>query len=139
MKAFLKNYRQSPRKVRLAADLVKGKKVDQALAELNFLSKRAGDPIKKLIESAIANAKTNFQTEGENLFVKSITVDKGNVMKRFQPASHGRAHPIRKKMSNVKVILEVKELKVKKSAKAVSKDKSGPRVKKTKTKEVVEK
>ncbi|HOY11234.1 MAG TPA: 50S ribosomal protein L22 [Candidatus Paceibacterota bacterium] len=113
MKAFLKNYRQSPRKVRLVADLVKGKGLPQALAELDFLSKRAGDPIKKLIKSAAANAKTNFGTNEESLFIKSITVDKGHVMKRFQPASRGRAHPIRKKMSNVAVTLESREPKQK--------------------------
>lgn len=123
MKAFLKNYRQSPRKVRLVADLVKGKKLSQALAELDFLSKRAGDPLKKLIKSAAANAKTNFQTSEENLFIKNITVDKGNVMKRFQPASRGRAHPIRKKMSNVMVTLETKEPKQKSTVKAIKKTK----------------
>jgi len=58
MKAFLKNYRQSPRKVRLVANLVKGKNVDKAIIELDFLPKRAGIPIKKLLLSAIANAKT---------------------------------------------------------------------------------
>ncbi|MFA5737058.1 MAG: 50S ribosomal protein L22 [Candidatus Paceibacterota bacterium] len=113
MKAFLKNYRQSPRKVRLVADLVKGKKLDQALAELDFLSKRAGDPLKKLIKSAAANAKNNLQVVEENLFIKNITVDKGNIMKRFRPVSRGRAHPIRKKMSNIKVTLEAKEPKQK--------------------------
>jgi large subunit ribosomal protein L22 len=113
MKAFLKNYRQSPRKVRLVADLVKGKGLPQALAELDFLSKRAGDPIKKLIKSAAANAKINCGTSEENLFIKSITVDKGHVMKRFQPASRDRAHPIRKKMSNVAVTLESREPKQK--------------------------
>lgn len=113
MKAFLKNYRQSPRKVRLAANLVKGKKLNQALAELSFLSRRSGEPLKKLIKSAVANAKTNFQADEESLFIKNITVNKGNVMKRFQPASHGRAHPIRKKMSNISVELGIKEPKVK--------------------------
>ena len=57
MKAFLKNYRQSPRKVRLVAGLIKGKSVAQAIAELDFLAKRAGLPIKKLLLSAVANAK----------------------------------------------------------------------------------
>ncbi|MBI5139105.1 50S ribosomal protein L22, partial [Candidatus Nomurabacteria bacterium] len=57
MKAFLKNYRQSPRKVRKVADLLKGKNVEKALAELDFLAKRAGAPIKKLLEGAVANAR----------------------------------------------------------------------------------
>ena len=127
MKAFLKNYRQSPRKVRLAANLVKGKKLAQALAELDFLSKRAGEPLRKLIKSAATNARVNFQTGEENLFIKSITVDKGNVMKRSRPASRGRAHPIRKKMSNIQVILEVKEPKQKVAPKSKSKAAAKPK------------
>jgi len=113
MKAFLKNYRQSPRKVRLVADLVKGKKVGTAFVELEFLSKRASDPIRGLIKSAVANAKQNDGIEAEDLIVKSITVDKGRVLKRFRPVSRGRAFQIQKKMSHVEVTLAVKPSKVK--------------------------
>lgn len=108
MKAFLKNYRQSPRKVRLVANLVKGKKVALAMSELDFLSKRAGEPIKKVIKSAINNAKHNFNVEEGDLYVKNVTVNKGNVMKRFQPMSRGRAFQIKKKMSHIQVELAVK-------------------------------
>jgi len=104
MKAFLKNYRQSPRKVRLVADLVKGKSVDQAVVALDFLAKRTGLPIKKLIESAVANAK-QIGAERENLFVKEIRVDKGIVMKRIMPRAMGRGARINKRTSHVNVLL----------------------------------
>ena len=104
MKAFLKNYRQSPRKVRLVANLVKGKNVSGAIAELDFLAKRAGAPIKKLLLSAVANAK-NQCIEADNLFIKELRVDKGIVMKRIMPAAMGTAHRINKRTSHVEVVL----------------------------------
>src|SRR3989344_2065884 len=104
MKAFLKNYRQSPRKVRLVANLVKGKNVSGAIAELDFLAKRAGAPIKKLLLSAVANAK-NQGIEADNLFIKELRVDKGIVMKRIMPAAMGTAHRINKRTSHVEVVL----------------------------------
>lgn len=107
MKAFLKNYRQSPRKVRLVADLVKGKNVKEALIELDFLAKRASTPIKKLLLSAVANAK-NQGIEAENLFIKEFRVDKGIVMKRIMPAAMGSAHRINKRTSHVELILAEK-------------------------------
>ncbi|MFH1608908.1 MAG: 50S ribosomal protein L22 [Patescibacteria group bacterium] len=107
MKAFLKNYRQSPRKVRLVANLIKGKKVDEALVQLNFLAKRAGDPIQKLLLSAVANAK-NMGIDKENLFIKEIRVDKGLVMKRMMPAAMGRGHRINKRTSHVNILLAEK-------------------------------
>ncbi|MEK7477777.1 MAG: 50S ribosomal protein L22 [Patescibacteria group bacterium] len=108
MKAFLKNYRQSPRKVRLVATLIKGKKVATALLELDFLAKKAAGPIKKLINSAVANASANFNIPPEDLYIKSITVNQGTVMKRHIPGAHGRAFPIQKKSSYVLVILDTK-------------------------------
>ena len=114
MHAFLKNYRQSPRKVRLLADLVKGKRVSEALEQLSFVPKRASLPLKKLIDSAIANAK-NSGVATEDLIVKSMTVDKGLTMKRFQPTARGRATPLHKHASHVRVTLGIKEAKVKKT------------------------
>jgi large subunit ribosomal protein L22 len=114
MKAFLKNYRQSPRKVRLVANLVKGKNVSAAIAELDFLAKRAGGPIKKLLLSAVANAK-NQGIEAGNLFIKELRVDKGIVMKRIMPAAMGTAHRINKRTSHVEVILGEKVAPVKSS------------------------
>lgn len=104
MKAFLKNYRQSPRKVRLVAGLIKGKNADIALAELDFLAKRAGLPIKKLLLSAVANAK-QMGVNKENLFIKELRVDKGIVMKRMMPAAMGTGHRINKRTSHVTLVL----------------------------------
>ncbi len=115
MKAFLKNYRQSPRKVRLVADLVKGKKIDEAMLELDFLVKRASLPILKLIKSAVANAKVLGMDEA-NLIVKDLRVDKGIVMKRMMPRAMGRGARINKRTSHVTVILAEKVEKVKKLA-----------------------
>ncbi len=108
MKAYLKNYRQQPRKVRLVADMVRGKNVMRAMAELSFLPKDAALPIRKLIASAIANAENNFKVAKENLVVKEISVDKGITLKRHRPVSRGRAHPIRKRSSNIKIVLDQK-------------------------------
>lgn len=113
MKAFLKNYRQSPRKVRLVAGLIKGKPVSQAVAELDFLAKRAGTPIKKLLLSAVANAK-NQGKEMENLYIKELRVDKGIVMKRMMPAAMGSAHPIKKRTSHIALVLKEQAVKSKK-------------------------
>ncbi len=108
MKSFLKNYRQSPRKVRLVADAVRGKKVEIALRDLVFTHKRAMDPIAKLIKSAVSNAKNNFNAKEENLFIKEIQVNKGIVLKRMMPRARGSASRINKRSSHISVILEEK-------------------------------
>jgi large subunit ribosomal protein L22 len=114
MKAFLKNYRQSPRKVRLVAGLVKGKSVAAAIAELDFLAKRAGLPIKKLLLSAVANAK-QMGVEMDNLYIKELRVDKGIVMKRMMPAAMGSGHRINKRTSHLNILLAERIISVKKS------------------------
>lgn len=111
MKATLKNYHQSPRKVRLVAALMKGKKVTDAIAELGFVNKRASLTIRKAIESAAANAVTNFNQKKEDLYIKELTVDKGMVMKRFIPGARGTAYPIKKRMSHICVVLDIKSAK----------------------------
>ncbi len=107
MKAVLKNYRQSPRKVRLLADLVRGKQVDAALAQLKFIDKRAAGPFAKVIVSAKANA---LQTgvAAEALVIKKVTVDKGVTLKRFMPRARGSASPINRRSSHVTVELGTK-------------------------------
>lgn len=119
MKAFLKNYRQSPRKVRVVAGLVKGKNVAKAITELDFLAKKAGEPLKKMLLSAVANAK-NMGIEMENLIVKELRVDKGITMKRMMPAAMGTGHRINKRTSNVYLLLAEKVAKIKKSTKKVA-------------------
>lgn len=104
MKAELKTYNQSPRKVRLVTDLVKGKKVADAIVALSFLPKHASLPIKKLIESAAANAKSQGE-DVKDLTVKNIRVDSAGMFVRFMPRAMGRAAPIRKRRSVVVVEL----------------------------------
>ncbi|MBI3634284.1 MAG: 50S ribosomal protein L22 [Candidatus Yonathbacteria bacterium] len=101
MKAYLKSYRQAPRKVRLVTNLIKGKTVPNALVELDALPKRASGAIKKLLLSAVANAKENNGIEQSTLSVKEVRVDQGMIMKRSLPRSHGSANPIHKHTSHI--------------------------------------
>ncbi|MCI5050682.1 MAG: 50S ribosomal protein L22 [Candidatus Pacebacteria bacterium] len=109
MKASLKNYRQSPRKVRLVADLVRGKKVADAMSELAFLPKRASNVMTKLITSAVANAENNFKVKSEDLVISEITVDQGITLKRYRPRARGVAKRINKRTSNIALTLGVKK------------------------------
>lgn len=104
MKATLKNYRQAPRKVRLITDLIKGKTVDMALAQLDQLIKRGSLPVKKLLLSALNNSKLS----PESLVVDVATVDKGLVLKRIMPRAMGRAFPIHKHTSHITINLKAK-------------------------------
>jgi len=104
MKAILKNYRQAPRKVRLVADMIRGKRVPDALSALSFLPKRSSLPMKRLLESATANAKAQGVADTA-LVVSKISVDKGTTFTRFMPRARGRATPIRKHSSHVTLIL----------------------------------
>lgn len=103
-RAELKSHNQTPRKVRLVADLVKGKKVAVALEELAFLPRRAAEPIAKLIKSAAANAKQQG-ADVETLKVQSITVESAGMLKKYMPRAFGRASMIRRRKSRVKVTL----------------------------------
>ncbi len=107
MKAILKNYRQSPRKVRLVADVVRGKSVEQALNALRFLDKRAAQPFAKVVASAVANAKS-AGVDISRLVIKKVSVDKGTVMKRFMPRARGSASRINKRSSHILVELSEK-------------------------------
>lgn len=104
MKAVLKNYRQSPRKVRLIADLVRGKKVKEALATLEFVDKRAAGPFAKVINSAVANA-IQAGKNLDSLKIKKVSVDKGVTYKRFMPRARGSASPINRRNSHITVEL----------------------------------
>lgn len=103
-KATLSNFRQSPRKMRLVVNLVRGKNVAQALVNLQFTEKKAALPVRNLIASALANAKA-LEIPTENLIIKKITVDGGKIMYRRRPAAQGSAHPIRKRTSAIFVEL----------------------------------
>ena len=116
--ASLNDYRQAPRKVRLVVDLVKGKKVSQAITMLDFLVKEASGPIQKLIKSAVANAKVNFNLSEETLFIKDIQVNQGKIMKRSMPRARGSAFPIHKHSSHITLVLDVMAEKAIKAPKA---------------------
>lgn len=111
--ATLKNYRQSPRKVRTIVDEVRGKTASEAITKLSFIPNRAALPVKKLIESAVSNAKHNHNMDPESLVIKSIVVNEGITMKRWIPKWRGTAHPIRKRSSQVVVTLDGVESKKK--------------------------
>lgn len=108
-KAHLRFLRLSPRKVRLVVDLVRGKGLKEADAQLLHLNKRASDPVRKLIASAAANAVNNHGLQRDALYIRSITVDQGPTLKRYQPRAFGRAGTIRKRTSHVSVELAERE------------------------------
>ncbi len=104
--AKLNDYRQSSRKVRLVANLIKGKKVEDAKSSLSFLVKRAAKPLSDLLDSAIANAEHNFNITADKLFVREFRVDEGVVLKRRMPRARGMAYPIKKRTSHVFIQLD---------------------------------
>jgi large subunit ribosomal protein L22 len=104
MKANLQTYRQSPRKVRLLADLIRGKKVEEALVRLKFADKRAAPVVEKLLRSAVANASAQ-SLKAEDLFVKEVAVNKGITMKRMMPRARGSASRINKRTSHIHIVL----------------------------------
>ena len=143
--AKLSDYRQAPRKVRLVADLVRGKTVENALLELNFRAKRAAPVFAKLIQSAVANAKAQG-IDVATLIVKEIRVDKGAILKRNRPRAQGRAFPIHKHTSHIMLTLTddpvAKKGKAKKlanTAKDVKEIKPETKIKTTTTKTTAEK
>ncbi len=118
IKAKAKHIKMSPRKVRLVVDVARGKEVQAALEQLKFVNKLAVKPVVKLINSAVANAKHNFEIEPDNLYVKEIKVDEGPTLRRWMPRAFGRATPLRKRTSHINLILsEIKESGVKQAKK----------------------
>ncbi len=108
MKATLKNYRQAPRKVSLISNLINGKSVKDSRNILSKLIKRGSKPILKLLDSAIANAKENNKTSNVETYKVYSSVSKGVVLKRWQPRAMGRAFPIHKHNSHIKIELKEK-------------------------------
>jgi large subunit ribosomal protein L22 len=116
--AELKNYRQSPKKVRMVADIIRGKKIVEALDMLTFIDKRSALPIQKLLKSAVANASHNHGLNNiDELFIKEIRVDDGITFHRMMPRARGSGAPIKKRSSHVKVVLDIKTSSVKKAEK----------------------
>jgi large subunit ribosomal protein L22 len=103
--AVLRMVRTSPQKLNLVAQLIRGKKVSAALADLEFSHKRIAGAVRKTLQSAIANAENNHQLDVDNLVVAEAHVGKALVMKRFQPRARGRASRIEKPFSNLTVVV----------------------------------
>lgn len=113
-KSSLRFARVSPQKARLVANLVRGLDVDEALEVLSFTRKKSAPMIKKLIESAVANAehlsaRAGRQVDIDALFVSRITVDQGASLRRFRPRAMGRATPIKKPTAHINIVLAARE------------------------------
>ena len=143
--AKLRYLRIAPRKVRLVADLIRGKRIEEAQNILNFKVKKAALPLLKLLRSATANAKNNFQLDESNLYIAKILVDEGPKYKRWRARARGRADEIQKKTSHITVVLDeiVKKPKKVKKVKKIKKAPPGlpekaPKVEKPKLKPEIE-
>jgi len=106
VRSELKYLRIAPRKVRLVIDLIRRKKVEEAQAILKFAVKKGMEPVAKLLNTAIADAKNNFQLDPANLYISEIKVDGGPILKRWRARSRGMAAPIQKRTSHVTIILD---------------------------------
>ena len=107
--AYAKTMRVSPQKLNLVAQTIRGKSADTALASLAFSRRRIAGEVRKVLESAIANAENNHQLDVDRLYVKEATVGKTMVMKRFRPRARGRLGRIHKPFSNLTVIVRERE------------------------------
>ncbi|MBU1106925.1 MAG: 50S ribosomal protein L22 [Candidatus Riflebacteria bacterium] len=107
-RAVLRNIGSSPKKLRLIADVIRGKNVDEALATLQFMQKGGAPTLLKLLKSAIANAGSNHDLRADDLYVAKITIDGGATMKRFMARARGRANRIRKRTSHAVIVLREK-------------------------------
>ncbi len=105
-KALAKQIRISPQKARLVADLVRGKDVGTAINTLRFMPKKGARILRKIIESAVANASQNEAIDVDTLYVKTIFIDGGPTMKRIRPRAMGRASRILKRTSHITVVLD---------------------------------
>ncbi|HAY49169.1 MULTISPECIES: 50S ribosomal protein L22 [Thalassospira] len=103
--ASLRAVRISPRKLNLVAESIRGLKAEAALAELTFSNKRISQDVKKLLESAIANAENNHQLDVDRLYVKEASVGKAFVMKRWRARARGRVGKILKPFSNMRIVV----------------------------------
>ncbi|WP_457630194.1 50S ribosomal protein L22 [Oceanithermus sp.] len=107
-KAVAKYVRMSPRKVRLVADLIRGKSAEEADQILKFTNRRAAAPVRKVLKSAVANAVNNHDLLEDQLVVKAAYVDEGPTLKRILPRARGRADIIKKRTSHITIIVEEK-------------------------------
>ncbi|MCQ2741728.1 MAG: 50S ribosomal protein L22 [Bacilli bacterium] len=105
-KAFSRDVRVTPRKVRLVADFVRGKKVSEALAILSRVNKVGVTPVEKIVRSAAANAVNNFGMDKDNLYIAEIQVSDGMRIKRFTPRAKGSASPLIRRLANIRCVVK---------------------------------
>jgi len=113
-RAIQRTVRQSPHKMRLVVDLIRGKPVGEAISILKFSKKGAAKQVSKVLMSAVSNARQKAEAASErldedDLMVKTVTVDEGPALKRYMPAAQGRGTPIRKRTSHVTILVATKE------------------------------
>lgn len=108
-RAVAKYIRLSPRKVMQVVDLIRGKKIGEALAILKFTPKRSSTAIEKVIKSAAANAEHNLEMSKDDLFIAEVFVDQGPTLKRFSPRAMGRADLMKRRTSHITVVVREKE------------------------------
>jgi large subunit ribosomal protein L22 len=118
VKAIAKGVRMSPRKVGVVAALVRGRTVADALTILEHTPRRSAAPVRKVIESARANADHNHNYKPDTLVIETITVTPGPRFKRYRPAAHGRALPFQRRTSHIHVVVEGEQRAPKKPATA---------------------
>ncbi|MDY4484089.1 MAG: 50S ribosomal protein L22 [Butyricicoccus porcorum] len=108
-RAYLRNVRIAPRKVKVVCDLIRGKSAAEANAIMMNTPKAASELLVKLLKSAVANAENNHNMDPEKLYVAEVSVSPGPVLKRIRPRSHGRAFRILKRTSHITLVLKEKE------------------------------
>ncbi len=121
IKAVLSKYRMSPKKIRPILSNLRGMSVSEAISILNFLNRKAAEPIKKLIISAVSNAKNNNNLEEKDLYISEIFADEGKKLKRFRPRARGSAFMVRKRSSRITIVLENKVVEKNKDNKVIEK------------------
>jgi large subunit ribosomal protein L22 len=109
-RAIAKYIDVSPRKARLVANVVRGRPVAEALAMLQFMPQKSAKHLRKVIQSAAANAENNYSLDTETLFVSQLRVDEGPTQRRFRPRAHGRVSPLLKRSSHLTAVVAEKEI-----------------------------
>jgi len=104
-RAVARFIRVSPRKARLLIDSIRGKDIDEALRIVQLSTKKAARPIRKALESAIANAENNYEVDVDDLYVKTAMVDMGRALRRLRPRAYGRADIIRRPTSHITIVV----------------------------------
>jgi large subunit ribosomal protein L22 len=105
-RAVLRDFRESPRRIRMVADMIRGKRVADALSILRFQPRKAAKMLTKVLNSAVANATENDSADADQLVVSKVSVDGGTIQKRWLPRSMGRANRLNRRTAHVTVVVD---------------------------------